>query len=604
MADSPKSGKSGVCPYTHEMRTERSRRALRRTASIRVRIVALGCMAVALAAMLLAGSRAFAQPVPLAPAATPSGDDAKEAKRHFTVGNDLYRDGRFQDAVVEFDASYRLGGRPSALRNGADCRRQLNEYADAYEAYQALFDRHRSQLSAADQTAVRKAIDELDALTGLLSMSANEGGAEIVVDDSVLARTPLATKLRLSVGRHKLVVRKAGFVSFELTGLELISKQTVTVDAKLVPEVVTGHLSVREQNGREVHVFVDDADRGAGPWEGDLAPGPHTVEAKGERFAAEKRSVDLGKAQRLDLVLTAVPTTGRLRIAATPNTATIEVDQRQVGAGTWEGDVVPGPHHVEVALGDVRAARDLVVERGAVIAQEIPLDVRVQAPPEYAGFYGRVDVLGVLLVTNEPQFAQSTSMISVGKTGPLGGLGAALHVGHSFGLLSAELTGGVYFANGGPDEFRPNDSNPMTGHVASEELDTLSGFVGPGIRITTSTRVARFTAGLALGTAIRDFDFRRIPDSAPYGAGFEKSAGYVDPGLLFDAGLLLGGTPGLKFAIGVVLLADFPAKDVVVGPDTSTALGDSFFTARGRGYVLASGPQVFLGPTLGVQFGH
>jgi hypothetical protein len=552
---------------------------------------------------LLASTRVLAQPVPLSPT-TPSADDAKEAKRHFTVGNDLYRDHRYQDAVVEFDASYRLGGRPSALRNAADCRRQLNEYADAYDAYQALLSRHGSQVGAADRAAVQQAIDELDALTGLLWVTSNEEGAEVVVDDRVVGRTPLATKVRASVGPHRLVVRSGGFVSFESAGLTLISKQTVTVDAKLVPEVVTGHLSVREENGREMRVFVDDADKGPAPWEGDLAPGPHTVEAKGAQFAAEKRSVDLAKGQRFDLVLTAVPTSGHLRIAASPGGATIELDHRAIGSGSWEGEVAPGTHHIDVALGDVHAARDVVVDRGATVAQEIPLDVKVEAPPEYTGFYGRLDALGVLLVSNTPQFAQSTSTISVHKIGTMGGLGAALHLGHSFGLLSAELAGAVYFANANGDEFLPNDSNPMTGHVASEELDTLNGFVGPGVRITSSSPVARFTAGLAIGTAIRSFDFRRIPDSSPYGPGFEKSAGYVAPGLLIDAGLLLGSTPGLKFVVGMVLLADLSAKDVVVGPDTSTALSNSFFTAPGHGYLLASGPQVFFGPTLGVQFGH
>src|SRR5579872_2053643 len=78
----------------------------------------------------LAIPTSIAQPVPPPSSVVPSADDAKEAKRHFTVGNDLYHDGRYQDALVEFDASYRLGGRPSALRNAADCRRQLNEYKE------------------------------------------------------------------------------------------------------------------------------------------------------------------------------------------------------------------------------------------------------------------------------------------------------------------------------------------------------------------------------------------------------------------------------------------------------------------------------------------
>ncbi len=532
---------------------------------------------------LLASTGALAQPVPLAPAATPSADDAKEAKRHFTVGNDLYRDGRFQDAVVEFDVSYRLGG--------ADCRRQLNEYADAYDAYRVLLDRHRSQLSAADQAAVQKAIDELDALTGLLSVTAKEEGAEIVVDDSVLAPTPLATKLRLSVGRHKLVVRKAGFVSFELAGLELISKQTVTVDAKLVPEVVTGHLSVRETNGREVHVFVDDADKGPAPWEGDLAPGPHAVEAKGERFAAEKRPVQLGKRERLDVVLTAEPTTGRLRI---PADAAIEVDHRQVGTGIWEGEVAPGPHHIEVALAGTHTARDVVVERGATVVQEIPLAMNVETPPEYEGIYARFDIMGALGQGHE-YFVDNSSDGRQKK--PTFGGGAMLELGYNFGVVSAGLVGGFLLAKTSEGQL----NLPM--NVDRFDLSSFDAFVGPAARVTTRSPSVRFTASVAFGAAIRTFNLQAALDQG--GNTFTKTAGYVDPGLLMGLGLSFGGTPGAKFVFGLVTWLDFPGKDVVVGPDTTPALTDPrIFTSPGRGYVLASGPQFFLGLTLGVQIGH
>ena len=67
----------------------------------------------------------------------------------------------------------------------------------------------------------------------------------------------------------------------------------------------------------------------------------------------------------------------------------------------------------------------------------------------------------------------------------------------------------------------------------------------------------------------------------------------------------MGDSPGVKFFVGATLWADFPSQDLVVGPDTSQPMPpDSFFTAPSRGYVVTRGPQVFFGPTLGVQFGH
>jgi hypothetical protein len=536
-------------------------------------------------------SRLTRADVPTPPIGTPSADDMREARRHFAVGNDLYKDGRYKEALLEFDAAYGLSGRPAALLNVGDCQRQLNAYVDAYQTYQAVLARHGAQLSGADKAAVQKAVEYLEGHTGLLAVAANVDGAEVLVDDRVVGRTPLAAPLRLDVGSHKLLVRKDGFDPFTPPAdLQLLSKQIVKVDAKLVPEVVTGHLSVREEKGRPVHILVDESDRGPAPWEGDLAPGPHTVEGKGDQLAAEKRSVALAKGQRFDLVITAEPTTGRLRIAASPAAATIEVDHRQVGAGSWEGDVPPGSHHIEVALGDVHAARDVVVDRGATVVQEVPLAVPVAAPPPYEGFYGRLAPLLFLLAPNTPIANAVPGVVDV-QHGQAVGLGSTLHIGHSFGFLSAELASAVLFTNyhevyqGSPEVL----------------VQTWNGFVGPGARITTRNPTLRVTAGFALGAAIRSFHVSRSAQSPD---GLDKSAGYVDPALLFDAGFLVGSTPGVKFFLGALAWVDFPSKDVVVGPDPSTSFPDAFYTAPGHGYRVASGPQGFFGPTLGVQFGH
>ena len=567
---------------------------------------ALACLSAVLIAALFASTLALAQPVPAPPAATPSADDAKEAKRHFVVGNDLYRDGRYADALVEFDASYRLGGRPSALRNGADCRRQLNEYAAAFDAYQALLARHGSQLTAAEKIAVQQALGELDNLTGELTVTSSEDGAEVTVDGRSAGRTPLSTKLRLSVGRHKLLVVKEGFVPFEPPDdVVLISKQVVIVDAKLVLEVVTGHLLVREENGRSVKVFIDNVDRGPAPWEGDLPPGDHAVAARGEKLAAAERSVTIGKGQRVDLLIQAISTVGRLRVTTVPAGAEIYVDGQRVGSGAWEGDVEAGSHHVQAKLGLSGAERDVVVERGSVAAQEIPLPA-VEAPPEYKGVYARI-AAALFPPSGDTPHVHSVPGLSV-SPGTRWGLGLTLHVGYSFGFISAEFVGATTFA-GYSDHL-----DLQGGGGCDVQFNSFNGFIGPGARITMPTQILRVTGALAFGTAMRHFTVDRcsvnsmnngMPGSmSNTDPGFQSNAGYADPALFFDAGLLFGSTPGTKFFLGAVGWVDFPSQDIAVGPDKTLPAPNEFFSGPGRGYTLASGPQVFFGPTVGVQFGH
>ena len=93
-----------------------------------------------LAVIVLVAIPAWAQSTPptmppsSAPqAGRPSPQDASEAKRRFASGLKLYGEHAYTEALAEFEASYRLGGRPSALRNIAQCHRDMRHFAEAYE---------------------------------------------------------------------------------------------------------------------------------------------------------------------------------------------------------------------------------------------------------------------------------------------------------------------------------------------------------------------------------------------------------------------------------------------------------------------------------------
>jgi hypothetical protein len=390
------------------------------------------------------------------------------------------------------------------------------------------------------------------------------------------------------------------------------------VEATLTPEITTGHVVVREEKGEPVHVFIDGQDRGPAPWEGDLPPGGHTLEAKGPKFAADPRLFSVAKKQRLDLAIDATTTLGHLRVTTIPASASITFDGQGVGTGAWDADVAPGTHHIEVAIeGQPRADRVVNVARGQLVVLDVPLQLIGESGPFYRGFYARINPFGVL----------SPSYVDVYSPGAPGyrqhvhiGLGGALHIGYSFDVLSVEFFGAFLV-----DHYDFNAPNPPSGTSANTSSGGQNGgvtgvdaFFGAGARITSHDSTVRFTAALAPGIATHNVNVDdgytggssgnacnsnlnncNAINNNNHGSG---SVGYVAPGFMFDGGMLVGNTPGAKFFLGVTAWLDF-APTLFFGPDTLAPLPASDFYP-GRGLKAVGGPQFYLGPSLGIQFGH
>ena len=219
------------------------------------------------------------------------------------------------------------------------------------------------------------------------------------------------------------------------------SAQSVTVAATLVPEITSAHVTVRDQNGAPVNIFIDGQDKGAAPWEGELTAGEHTVEAKGTKFAADKRLFFVTRKQRLDLTLDATTTLGHLRIVTTPASASVLWDGQLVARGLWDADVAPGPHRLEVSLaGQPSVVRDVAVQRGQLIAQDVTVGSSASEPLiEYRGVYAKLDAFAMISPSTVNEFTTGENLH--GRYG--GGLG--LRIGYNFGLLGVEFVTAAMF---------------------------------------------------------------------------------------------------------------------------------------------------------------
>jgi hypothetical protein len=611
----------------------------------------------ALALLVACPSPANAQSIPSPPAGKPTPADEATARKNFESGLKLYGEGSFAEALIAFEQSYRLGGRPSALKNIAQCHRNLKHFVEAYDAYEQMLALHEAQLPAADKTAVRQALDELAVLTGTINVVVDQPDAEIEIDGKTAGRSPMGKPRRVKVDPHAVKVTKAGFDPFEQT-VTVGSQEQKKVDVKLAVEKTSGHLIVREQSGREGRVFVDGQDEGPAPWEGDIEAGDHTIEIKGPRFTSEPRKIHLAQKERLDVALDATPLLGRLRVTTVPATATIRVDGKPVGTGAWEGELPEGTHRIEVAMGsEAPQVRDITLARGQLVVQEIPVVAAIAiSTTDYNGVYAKFS-LGVTFgvagnASNAVSLPPGQGTLE-DNGGFIGQSDAAIRIGNTWReIWSLEGVGIFMFEH--RDRSYHYSGPPPTGTSTSgttnvdfkDDSNMVNGFLGAGGRVTSKGETVRFTFSLTPGVSIRAFTPNRNcngncsnnggnnpgstgnPGSSnrfaqtstspsggcgsggPCGGGNNGvdlgKAGYTTLGFVSDGGVLFGSTPGAKFFLGVQAWLDFPPT-IVVGPDNSgntSSLPDSAYARPGRGVVLIDGPQFYFGPVIGLQFGH
>lgn len=315
---------------------------------------------------------------------------------------------------------------------------------------------------------------------------------------------------------------------------------------------------------------------------------------------------------------------GTLDIATSDSRGTIQVDGSSVGVGAFHGDVAPGPHEVAVErAGFKKYKKTVVVETGKTVSLSISLEREEAAPPPpppsdaFGGFYG-----GFFLAPSfEPGGSGSTfqdscaliGAVACGSSAP-GGVAIAGHVGYTWDPVGIEIFGAFGFDYTSPSatfdgQVQPGSNAALTGPARVE-----------------SFRVAR-AGGMGALRARGTIDGKHVRVMFAGGAGFALHAMAMDRTATttdgtnqtdyFAAPVVTYLTGGLSFEVSaawrltksVAITAGLSAWIESAGSGTVT-LGDpqhyflpSGVPLRTPSYRLAGGPQVFLWPFLGMEFG-
>jgi tetratricopeptide (TPR) repeat protein len=159
------------------------------------------------------------------------GDDATaRAKEAFAAGQQLYKAGRYAEAVARFEAAYAAKPHPSIFFNIAKSWEQLDEVAKALRAFK---DYLRADPDAQDKQSVEDSIANLERKLrgkGLqqILIFALPKDATITVNGKMLGTSPASTEL--PAGTHTLAVRASGYTAVERTfSMQLAKGSELTV---------------------------------------------------------------------------------------------------------------------------------------------------------------------------------------------------------------------------------------------------------------------------------------------------------------------------------------------------------------------------------------
>jgi hypothetical protein len=407
-------------------------------------------------------------------------------------------------------------------------------------------------------------------------------------------------------------VTKAGFEPIQRE-VKLSGGDEATVEGPMQPEVTTGHLVVNAPAQARVEVLVDGGEVGPAPWEGDVKPGIHVVEARGaDRFSRPKQ-VDVGRRDRVEMVLELIARTGRVQIDTHTTDATIAVDGETVGRGVWEGSLPAGEHKMVIAAPGYHAyTRAFLVHEGETFVEDTHLVAQDgAATPRYEGIYAGLAVLGFATPTGASNGLALSCPASCQYSSPLGG-GLAVRVGYSFGWIAVEglalgsydyATGSAHFNGGLPDP------SPTAGaRTESYAFHRFGGGGAIGVRVASKHPNVRLTASALGGVATMGniYDRTTTPDGATSADSNDQYSSpavtYVAPLLVFDAGVLVGWANGAKMHASIASIVQLVGDSVFAPPGPQHAFGTAGMLTTPQ-LTLAQGTQLFIGPMIGFDLG-
>jgi hypothetical protein len=139
------------------------------------------------------------------------GDPAvEEARKHYRRGVEFYNDQSYAAALAEFRRAYEIAPNVNVLYNIGQLQFRLQDYAGALSTLLKYLSDGGSTVAPDRRSAVERDIERLRDRVAYVEVRTSVDGADVLVGDAVVGRTPLSEPVLTNIGRVHFSLRQAG----------------------------------------------------------------------------------------------------------------------------------------------------------------------------------------------------------------------------------------------------------------------------------------------------------------------------------------------------------------------------------------------------------
>lgn len=133
-----------------------------------------------------------------------------EGRKHFQTGVQYYKEGDYRAALIEFKRAYEAAPNYKVLYNLGQTNLELQDYAQALGSFQKYLVDGGKEIPKDRRQQVEGEIKKLEGRVAKVVVKSNIEGADILIDDVVVGKTPTEKPILVSAGRRKIAVVKPG----------------------------------------------------------------------------------------------------------------------------------------------------------------------------------------------------------------------------------------------------------------------------------------------------------------------------------------------------------------------------------------------------------